>query len=362
MKIIGFFTLMILMCFGEAYAFSYLSCNNGNAHKWYNNGFTTYYAPVSFDNSPYLNSITNAANKINKNPSKAWMALKRGDNNVGHNNGYSEVWYNPSVNGSAYSINFTNNNCWIQENDVVFYQRNWTPNMNHGSHISYSGQSIPMETTAVHEFGHSLGLGHTSNRYSIMGTDWTHITKNGSVIESYLGEDASAGLLNLYGVYYNNNNNTFEDVSVSHWQYVSTSGEYSVHGKTPIQNTNGYNLSSFFASGNTHYNVNRGQTVRAWFNYDNNGANTQEVNASYYLSNNDYISTSDYYLFTHSITLNRNYSNLWSDGPVLLYTDVYIPTNITTGYKYLGVILSPKNNISEVSTSNNSAHIGLYVN
>ena len=78
----------------------------------------------------------------------------------------------------------------------------------------------PFQTTAMHELGHSVGLGHEADEHNIMGRDWEHIHVNGDTARAYAGEDACDGRgPGASGV--------VEDLQVTTWEYEDPSGEYS---------------------------------------------------------------------------------------------------------------------------------------
>ena len=56
-----------------------------------------------------------------------------------------------------------------------------------------------LRATASHELGHALGLQHENRLYNIMGDDFSHTYANGNLLISGRGEDASEGLVRIYG-------------------------------------------------------------------------------------------------------------------------------------------------------------------
>jgi hypothetical protein len=210
-----------------------------------------------------------------------------------------------------------------------------------------------IQTTGAHEFGHGLGLLHVNTEYNIMGNDFEHIHVNGSTATAYTGEDAADATVFLYGA----RSPAWEDVAVVHWKYSGASGEYSDHTKTVIYNTSGAVLPTVNVVGETGYRVNRGQTVRAEFTYENNGANFHGgIQTGYYISTNDLITTSDRKIGSGSFNLSR-------DNVFTTTVDLVIPRDLVSGRDYwLGVIIDDNGAIRESVESNNATYTPIRVN
>jgi hypothetical protein len=213
----------------------------------------------------------------------------------------------------------------------------------------YGGNSRPFQTTAMHEYGHVAGLGHEKDEYNIMGEDFTHIHCNGSTLSSYLGEDASTGLVSLYG---NNGSADIQDVSVSLFKYSSFSGEYSTHRKCVIYDSSYAELPSTSYNGQKRYTVTKGQIIRVEFTFENNGESTQTPKIAYYISLDSIISNLwDTKIGTRSLTLKP-------DDVDTTFTSFYVPSWLTSGATYyLGVIIDYDNKIKENDTDNAAYHI-----
>ncbi len=109
-------------------------------------------------------------------------------------------------------------------------------------------------------------------------------------------------------------------------------------------------MSSTSFNGQRRYNVKSGSTYRFEFTYENNGETTQSARAGYYLSTNNFISTSDRLLKTAQYTQGR--ANVFTHSRTIT-----IPTDVITGNTYyLGVIIDDNNIVSEVDSSNNAAY------
>jgi hypothetical protein len=218
---------------------------------------------------------------------------------------------------------------------------------------NYGGSFRPFQTTAIHELGHALGLAHTNNTYNIMGTDWTHIHANGTTARSYLGEDAANGVVYLYGT----SGSTLEDLGVTHWKYLGTSGEYSTHQKTRVTNSSGGALPTFTVSGETGYYVSKGQVVRLELTYENNGKTTQSSSdVRFYVSTNNTISTSDTLLGSTTFSLGRNTVMTTSNS-------LTIPSSLTSGVTYyLGAVIDADGSLGEMTEGNNATYLPIRIN
>ncbi len=341
-----------------ASAYTRIKCSNGTALKWGSNSITMRLASNSFPAGAWRTAMTDSLQAWNRNPSKFRFSYVTGDTSVGKNNGQNEAWFTASDIGAP-AVTYWWGNCStgrFTENDVLFMNTvNYTTSNNVASLISYNGSFRPFRTTALHELGHVVGLGHTSNTYSIMGQDWDHIQANGSTVRTYPGEDAGRGAKAIYG----NNTGNIQDVGSTHFRRTGSSGGYSTHAPVRIFNTSGSVLGSFRDSnGVLGYRVNRGQAVDVEFGFENNGEHTQSgIDASYYISTNNYISTSDTRIAT--------YVN-WTLAPdTVTYPRrrVTIPSNLTRGsVYYLGVFMDVNSEVSEVDEVNNRTYIPIRIN
>jgi subtilase family serine protease len=145
-------------------------------------------------------------------------------------------------------------------------------------------------------------------------------------------------------------------VAVVHWKYSGASGEYSDHTKTVIYDTGGSVLPTTNVSGETGYRVKLGQTVRAEFTYENNGANTQTgIQVGYYISTNDLITTFDRKIGSASFNLSR-------DNVFTTTVNLVIPNDLSSGTNYwLGVIIDDNGAIRESVETNNATYIPIHV-
>ena len=143
----------------------------------------------------------------------------------------------------------------------------------------YGLEKRTFESTALHEVGHTVGLAHENRYYNIMGTDYTHLHTTGdNSLRSYMGEDAVNGLISLYG------SDTRQDLSVSAWRHVGSSGQYSSHGRTRLLSSSGSVLSSTKVESSCtrdycemRHNVALGQQIQYEMTLENSGSHSQTV-------------------------------------------------------------------------------------
>ena len=196
-----------------AYTYSRTCWPTGTTLKWTSNSATMRFSSVSFPVGSYRNALQDAVNRWNENPSAFNFSTVYNDTSIDFNNGQSEVWfssdvdYNPAMEFTEYTGMLLCINPSISESDVVFYVgEDYTASMDardhweHGDAANPSNATYrPFQTTAMHELGHSVGLGHEADEHNIMGRDWEHIHVNGDTARAYAGEDACDGAVDLYG-------------------------------------------------------------------------------------------------------------------------------------------------------------------
>lgn len=338
--------------------------------KWASASETMHYATVGMSAAPWRGALDAAIDHLNQNPSPFRFAKSYSDNSVAMGNGQNEAWFSddPDVLSGAPAITYTWWNCidlWIYgtiveltEADVIFdINEPYTTSMSKGNLWEYGGDWRPFQTTAIHELGHALGLGHENDTYNVMGQDWSHIHVNGSTARSYLGEDAANGAVYLYGT----TNAAAEDVGVVHWKYLGVHDEYSTHTKTRVTSSNGGNLTTFRLNddedGEVGYKVSRNQIVRVEFSFENNGKTTQNaMRVRYYVSTNNVISPTDTELASARIDVGRNtvYTRVQS---------VTIPNDLSSGtVYYLGAVIDPDYELAEMVESNNATYLPIKIN
>src|SRR5882762_7709736 len=191
--------LFLLLCNArEAMAYKFLKTCGGTPAKWASNVYAVS-ADTNFSSGPWRTALSSVVNSWNNNPSFLGYSISYGDTSVALGNGQSEVWWapNPGFVAATYTWLATSPPCRYTEADIVF---NSTPTLT-------TPPGYPWIDTP-----------DTANTYSVMGTEYTHLSTNGSIARGYVGEDASAGMVALYGLWPNGP----EDVAVVHWRWDGT--------------------------------------------------------------------------------------------------------------------------------------------
>lgn len=300
----------------------------------------------------------------NHSPANFRFNLSWNDGGSGLGNGQNEVWFtgDPDVlDGAAAAafrwddcgdFGFGDGNSELEEYDVVFAcdaawvsgcaatypgPIRWYFGTSATAMRGYGGNQRSFRTTAMHEFGHALGLKHEDEEYNIMGLDETHIHAYGNTATAYPGEDASDGAVRLYG----SNEESREDVAVVHWRYRGPNGNgYSAHERTGIFNADDVEL--------LDPRVNVGQRIRVEFSFENNGSTAQNrVPVSYFLSRDTILDGGDRLVAEAAPDLLRN----------RVYTrrqTIDLPGDLIAGATYyILAVVDPGNTIHEVYEDNN---------
>jgi hypothetical protein len=88
--------------------------------------------------------------------------------------------------------------------------------------------------------------------------------------------------------------------------------------------------------------------VTLQFTFSNQSTATKTFNIGFYLSSNNFISTTDRLLGT-------NYGAWGSTGFIGTFSrTLYIPTTVTPGTYYLGFLIDPSNAMAEADEGNNN--------
>lgn len=323
--------------------------------KWSSNNVRIRAAALSFPSgNSYRTALDSCIYSINnQNPSPFQFNLTFDEPSVGRGNGENEIWFSSdnSVLDGAPAITYAwRNGNTLTEADIIFDNRvSYTSGTAKNTLLEYGGAYRPFRTTALHELGHAMGLAHVATLYNIMGTDWTHIHVNSSYANPYFGEDASNGLVALYG----NVSPAREDVGVVHWRHIGNSGEYSTHGRTRIFSQNGVELTKVAGQNEPRYYVDNGQRIQLEFTYENNGSTTKDVEVRYYISTNDSISMLDREIGRTTLTLGRNV-------PYTAVVTLDLPSDldINTNY-YIGAVMNTNFAFVESFYANNATYTGI---
>jgi len=347
-------TLATLLATNDAFASTWQMCGSTRT-KWGSNSVTMRASSVGFPVGSWRTALDETRTRFNGSPSKMRYYVQWDDTSVAMGNGQSEVWWSSGFGAPAVCYTWWNTGtCQFVEADILFDNTvAYTTSTTKTALWPYGGASRPFRTTAMHEIGHAQGLGHTSDRYSIMGQDWDHIHANGSTATAYPGGDAIAGSVTTYGLVAG----ALEDLGVAHWRRTGASGAYSIHDRTRVLNSSGTELAKFTSGGEPVYQVNKGQTVRLEMTYENMGKTSPiTTNVAYYVSTNSTISSGDTFLGNGSVTLNRGTATTSN-------TYLVIPSNLTSGTTYyLGVIIDSSGSSSEYAEANNATYTAIRVN
>jgi hypothetical protein len=339
------------------------------------------------------NALQAVIDRWNDSPADFRFNLRFNDRNVGLGNGQNEAWFseNEDILDGAPAVTFSWDDCGalfagnneITEVDVVFAcdsdwascddlpvgdKEDWYFGTTKTVIWNYGGNERPFRTTAMHEFGHALGLKHENSEYNVMGQDWTHIHVYGSSTIAYPGEDASDGAVELYGL----DGALREDVSVVHWKYAAPDGEYTDHIRTQVYNNAGNPLACDPYDAGDHdpcdeadddtenepiYQVNNGQTIQVEFTFENSGSSDHAgVEVGYYLSTNTTFGLGDQRLGGSTVMINRN--------SVFLKTKTLtLPSNLVSGnVYYILAFVDEEGDIDEIHEDNNLTYVGIKVN
>lgn len=311
--------------------------------------------------SAYQNALVTVMDRFFRNPSNFCLNFQWNDSSCSLGNGQSEVWFSASDDYfPAVTFWWTNADNRIVEADVVFCSDEaYTTSMSRLALWTYGGASRPFQTTAIHEFGHVAGLSHEDDEYNIMGQDWTHIHSNGTTCRSYVGEDASDGLISLYGPASEPVDSVkipagfeFEDVAATVMRWTGRNGEYSQHGWCAVRNLNGVVVPSTpeVAGGQPKYEVNKGSSYLFEFTHENCGESAQNVRVWYYLSTDRTITRSDLCWAQREMYLGRN-------DVVTRSQRIDFPASMVPGTYYLGVLMDPTNSLAESDEENAAYHV-----
>lgn len=346
-------TLASLLAAADSQASTWQMCGATRV-KWAANNYTMRASGVGFPAGPWRTALDQTRARFNQSPSRMRYYVQWDEPGVALGNGQSEVWWSTGFGAPAVCYTWWNGSCQLVEADVMFDNAvAYTTSTTKTTLWPYAGASRPFRTTAMHEIGHAQGLGHTSDRYSIMGQDWDHIHANGSVATAYPGGDAVAGSVTTYGLI----TGALQDLGVSHWRRTGASGAYSTHDRTRIMNTSNLELPKIFVGGQPVYKVNKGQTVKLELTYENMGKTSPiTTTVSYYVSTNDTITSIDTFLGNGSVTLYRGAAT--TNNAYLV-----IPNNLVSGTTYyLGAIIDGTGAYGEYVESNNATYTAIKIN
>lgn len=392
--IIPLFTLSLALNANMSMAWEPITCqlpkNHGKKKHWTINEYRPVLDPVSIPpGSPQYAAVLAAIESMNLNPSHFRYVFGGSDDGdgVGVRNGESEIWLkglgpdHTKISAVEKSDSDFSPDCIATESDIII-NSNYHPErppagvnkIDYGtakrSLFEYGGSYSPLRSIVMHELGHAAGLQHEGEVLNLMGGDYL-IVANGADFQPYIGEDATSGLIALYGL----SKTAKEDVSISHWRYgdkVDGGGgsHFSVHHRTRIFDAHGRELTMvcpyakpdlngplISACPEPVYQVTPGQQVKLEFTYENAGKTTPlAVKVHYLLSTDNLIDAGDRLLKAATLSFKRD------SKPATLTTDIVIPNNVIAGKEYwLGCIADADNALDESFESNNATYVGLTV-
>ena len=302
-------------------------------------------------------ALTYVVSHWNGNPSNLRYGITFGDSSVGLGNSQSEVFWTSALPAEVLAetrVWYKLNTCRFVEADIVFNAKwPYTTSTAKTNLVSYGGSRMPFQAVAMHEFGHTGGLGETANTYSVMGDAVTHIHANGPTARAYHGEDAASGLVSIYGL----RSTALQDLAVTHWRWTGSAGGYSTHARTRIFNCAGVELPKVAGMKEPLYRVNKGQCVQLELTYENMGRTSPlSSRVGYYLSTDALITTADTLLASISLSLPR-------DRVYTYRKALTIPKLLSSGKNYwLGAVIDSAGTISERYEWNNATYAGIRVN
>ena len=206
----------------------------------------------------------------------------------------------------------------INETDVFF---NPSVSWNKSTQPSPTSSGTSLALVAVHELGHALGLKHENRWMATMNSYYPNSGVLGSVYDPDPHADDTLADRYLYGAY-----GSTHDVALSIYRRTGTGTSGII--PRPIYAAKGYTKTLTFTISN------RGNIHESY------------VLVRFYASTNNYISTADRYLGAAAYWMSPGF-----EGTVSV--NVVIPTNLTTGYYYLGFLADPYNAIPETDEGNN---------
>ena len=342
-----------------AFSYTYIECGE-NKIKWPEPTNSNHPSPsVQIEmriSQTFIQSsidvIKRATDRWNATPVGIHFSVVTGDTLVMERNGQNEIWWTDGIEEGYSGQAFLRYDCeHMLEADIGFSS---TAPLYRGEEKSefkpYGGEFKSMTSTALHELGHTLGLSHTLDTYSLMGNNQRHLYTNGDYAKAYVGEDATKGALELYGSEYMYKN---RDVAVSHWKHNlddPDDGEYSNHTRTVVYDNN----DNIVAKDSGSYKVKRGDTYKVEFTYENLSYYEVDVNVGFYISTNSNITKSDRLIKTHNgmnLALNKVYTRSIS---------VRIPTDLDSNkVYYIGAIVDYDDQITQEVEGNNATYVGI---
>ncbi|MGZ4955543.1 MAG: hypothetical protein ACXV8Q_10560 [Methylobacter sp.] len=388
--------LTLMLQVKETAAWEQIKCiapiNKGKKKHWTDKIYKPVLDPETIpEGSPQYFAVLEAIERMNLNPSSFRYVFGGMDNNdgVAVNNGESEIWM------EGLGPDFSNNSaveesdsdyspqCAATESDIIInthYRMQRPPadsnkleySNNKNQLFAYGGSNAHFVSTVMHELGHSAGLHHEGDVLNLMGGN-NLLVANGENVEPYIGEDAAVGLITLFGL----SVDAQEDVSVSHWRYgdkiaAKDGSVFSLHHRTRIFNEKNMELDMdcpylnpdlngplIASCPEPTYKVHKGQAIKMELTFENAGKTTPlGITAKYYLSTDALIDVNDMLLKTKTYSIKRD------SQPSTITSGLTIPNSLTSNKNYwLGCLVKPANpSLKESNEKNNAAYVGIKIN
>jgi hypothetical protein len=321
--------LIVCLSASVSDAYSYRTCN-GNPIRWGSGWTNMYISTTSFPAGGSGDArLQNAMWHWNNVKGSGFNFYVGRDTDGTHDsdNGRNEVYYDSSLSGSTLAVTRTRYHCYwlfgwnygIDETDIGFNSnRAWTTGtFNYGS----LGSPYSLESVALHELGHALGLLHEDRWMATMNSFYPNSGPLGYSKEWDPLADDRLGERVIYP-----DSTTEVDIAGSAFKRTGSG-------------SSGLVSSTLSAA--------RGSNVTIDITFFNQSTSTRTFDINFYLSTNSYPSSADTYL-------GSNYGAWGSEGAQLTFSrTLKIPSSVSPGTYYLGYVIDPSNALSEADEGNN---------
>jgi len=297
-------------------------CRTGGKVRWPGNANVTYRVhPVLWDNPVWWQGLHNAVKKWNDSlKGEINVSLVRGPNPTGNNykfdNGKSEVHIAPLSSGTIADARYKTRNrnpCHIKEADIRFdiTANIWENEEAHNTTFAspFSDGMLDIETTMIHELGHTFAMKHDNRFTRIMNTTYPNT--------GWFGDPYTVGdrrpfaldikkLRQVYGIGTSTN-----ELAATRWTHPVNAKSNKLNYTTVLRD-NGTPLDYKFISGNLvlDNNVSPGDPLFLPYEIHNLSTGTRDLEVKFYLSTDRNIGSADdtylglsYYTLSQGISL-----------------------------------------------------------